>query len=183
LKSPIQMVCSGPVACLCLSQSCKNADICVSALLFFPLMIHNVPNWPIISTAIMSGWSKSICFHASVRRLVLMRVTDLVLSGCVLCVLGYIVVQLRFACVLPWKSMYGSCIMHMSYTFCFRLCSRSSWLSRDLLAFCCHICSGRWVCSCLWSSGIVKRCWFSVIHDLISPRDTPLWWGLSFHSA
>lgn len=147
LKSPIHMVCSGPVVCRCLSRSRMNADRCISALLLFPslytLITRNVPNCPFISTAVMSGCSKSICFHASVKILVLMRMTDLVLSGCVLCVLGYIVVQLWFARVLPWKSIYGSCIAHMSYVFRFRLCSRSSWLSRDLLTFCCRICSGR----------------------------------------
>ena len=85
LKSPIHMVCNGPTACMCLSRSRMNADMCVSARLLSPslyiLIRCNVPNRPCISIAVMSGCWNSICFHESVRRLVLMRVTDLVLSG------------------------------------------------------------------------------------------------------
>ena len=92
LKSPIHMMCNGPVACCCLSQSCMNVDMCVSTLLLslslYTLIMPNMPNWPFTSTAVMSRWLKSICFHVSIRILVLMRMTDLVLSGCVLCVLG-----------------------------------------------------------------------------------------------
>ena len=95
LKSPSLMVCSGFTVCCCLSWSRMNADTCVSALLLSPslymLMICNVPNCPCISIAVMSGCSNLICFQASVRRLALTRIMDLVLSGCSWCVLGYMV--------------------------------------------------------------------------------------------
>lgn len=86
LKSPSHMVCSGPIACICLSQSRMNADMCVGAwLLLLSLYIVlscNIPNWPWTSIAMMSRCWNWICFHESVRRLALTRVTDLVLSGC-----------------------------------------------------------------------------------------------------
>jgi hypothetical protein len=123
----------------------------------------NILNWPCILTAVTSGCSNFTCFHASVKRLALMRITDLVLSGYSSCVLGYIVVQFQLACVFPLKSMYGSCIAHMSYMFHSSHSSRSCWLSRDLLMFCCHICIGLWDCSCSWFSHIFKGHGFSVL--------------------
>jgi hypothetical protein len=166
LKSPRHMVCSGPTACSCLSQSRMNADMCVSAwLLLQSLYIFiscNIPKQPWISIAIMSRCWNWICFHESISRLALMRVTDLVLSGYSWCVLGYTTVQCWFAHILPLRSIYGSCIVHTSYSSRLRLWSRSSWLIRDLLMFCCRICSGLWGVSCSGVSGIFEGCVFPV---------------------
>jgi hypothetical protein len=61
----------------------------------------------------------------------------------------YITAQFWLARVLPLMSMYGSWMRHMSYSLRFRLCRRSSWLSRDLFVFCCRISNGR--CGLLFS--------------------------------
>jgi hypothetical protein len=146
LKSPIHIVCRGPIVRTCVSRSRMKLDKCVSAWLLLPslymLMILSVPKWPCSSIAVMSGCWICICFHESVSRWALTRVMDLVLSGCSWCVLGYTMIQFRFARDLPLKSMYGSCIVHKSYSSRLRLSSKSSWLMRDLLTFCCRICSG-----------------------------------------
>lgn len=97
LKSPNHMVFRGPILYLCLSQSCIKVNMCVSALLFlqslYMLMICTVLNTPIISIAVMSRCSNSICFHKSISMLVLTRMTDLVYCGCALWVLGYMMIH------------------------------------------------------------------------------------------
>lgn len=84
-------------------------DRCVRALLLlqslYMLIRRRVPKVPCISVAVISGCWMGICFQASVNRLALISISDLVLSGCSWCVLGYIVIQFLFARDLPLKSM------------------------------------------------------------------------------
>jgi hypothetical protein len=80
LKSPIHIMCRGVVVHCCLSRSRMYDDTWVSELLLlqllYMLIIRSVPKLPCISSAVMSGCSKYICFQALEVILALTRITD-----------------------------------------------------------------------------------------------------------
>src|ERR1700744_6512966 len=99
------------------------------------------PQLPFTHIAVTSPEGKSICSQPSVSILSLRSITDLVLSGLLVCLLGYIVFQSLLATVCLKPFMDGSCsaTMSISHLVSLPLLIRSCWHSRDLLILCCQI--------------------------------------------
>jgi hypothetical protein len=90
LKSPIHAVSRGVFTHCCLSLSCMYMDTWVSELLLLQSLYifsnRSILKFPCISMAVISGCSMCICFHESVMRLTLIRITNHVWSRCFWCV-------------------------------------------------------------------------------------------------
>lgn len=105
------------------------------------LKIVSLPHAPFTWITVTSLDGKSSCCQLSDVSDALIRVTDLDLMGCELCVDGYIGTQSFVVIVLLRKFNAGSCSATMLILESMRylLLIRSCWDVGDLLTFCCQI--------------------------------------------